>query len=90
LVLTKKIKLLVVKDGDGELIRFLSSHRPEARIIGFSNDALVRQQMNLVRGVTMYPVQKNILAFLKKSKLAQSGDWVVIVEENEVEVEVVK
>lgn len=90
LVLTKKIKLLVVEDGDAELIKFLSAHRPEARIIGFSHDATVRQQMNLVRGVSMFPLQKNSIAFLKKTKLVKSGDWIAMVEENEVEVEVIK
>lgn len=90
LVLTRKIKLLVVEEGGAELIKLLSAHRPEARIIGFSHDATVRQQMNLVRGVLMFPLQKNIMAFLKKMKLAKSGDWIAVVEENEVEVEVVK
>jgi pyruvate kinase len=88
--LTKKIKLLVVEDGSAELIQCISSHRPEVRIIGFSHNALIRQQMNLVRGVTMFPAQKNIMAFLKKTKLAQSGNWIAMVKENEVEIEVVK
>lgn len=87
LALTKKLSCIVVEDDDSELVRLITSHRPEVQIIGFSRDPRVRQQMNLVRGVTMYAPQKNIKQFLRSRKLCNNGKLYASVEADEVEIQ---
>lgn len=81
ILMTKRIKL-VIAEAHPEVIRRVAQHRPDIRIIGFSHDATVRQQMNLVHGVTMYPHQKNITEFLKKEKLVRKGELLLVVEDD--------
>ncbi len=86
LALTKKLACIVVEDDDPELVRLVASHRPEVLIFGFSRDARVCQQLNLVRGVRMYKTPKNVARFLKFRKLVRSGNLYAVVEADEVEV----
>lgn len=86
---TKKIKAIIVHDGDSELIALIAAHRPEVRLIGFSARAQLRRQFNLVRGVTLYPPQKQERAFLQKQGLVKKGDSVLEVERDEIEIETV-
>ncbi|MBI4240026.1 pyruvate kinase [Candidatus Uhrbacteria bacterium] len=82
---TRQIKLVMI-DADADLVRLIASHRPEVRLIGFSNDATLRQQLNIVRGVTMYRVVSNPYQFLKKNTIARRGDMILTVEEDEIEI----
>lgn len=83
---TKKIKLVVVKDDDPELISLISSHRLEVRIIGFSKKPVHRHQLNLVRGVTILPTSSRPLVELMKRGLARKGDMILEVEDDEIEI----
>ncbi|MEK7618738.1 MAG: pyruvate kinase [Patescibacteria group bacterium] len=89
IVMSKKIKLVIV-EGSIELVRMISTHRPEVRVVGFSADAHARQQLNLLYGVTVFAPQKNVFTFLKKSRLARTGDALIFVEDNEIEIEILK
>lgn len=86
IVRTKKIKLILVKDDDPDLIALVSSHRLEVRIIGFSREPIHRHQLNLVRGVTMLPVSSRPLDELMKRGLARKGDMILEVEGDEIEI----
>ncbi len=85
--LTKQIKCIVVKEADETFVRAVASHRPEVRIIAFSTDPSCARKLNLVRGVTTFPSQKNSVAFLKKKKLVKKGDLIAELEPNELELE---
>ncbi|MBI4272429.1 pyruvate kinase [Candidatus Uhrbacteria bacterium] len=85
---TKKLACIVIEDDDSDLVRFITGHRPELQVIGFSRTARVRQQLNLIRGVQMYAPQKNIVRFLKSQKLVRAGDLYAVVEADEVEITV--
>lgn len=87
--LTKQIKLIAVKDDNAALIRSVASHRPEVRIVAFSSDASFARTMNLVRGVKVFPLVKNIHAFFKKMKLVKKGDIIAELETNELELETI-
>lgn len=89
IVLSKKIKLVCVT-GHDRIVRMIARHRPEVRVIGFSSDATLRQQLNLLYGVTMFPPQKNVFSFVKKMRLAKRGDLVLCVEDDELEIEVLR
>jgi len=84
---TKKIKLILVKDDDPGLIRLISGHRLEIRIVGFSRKSLNRHQLNLVRGVTVLPGAAYPIDELKKAGLVRKGDRILAVERNEIEIE---
>ncbi len=84
---SRKIKLVLVKDDDPELIALLSSHRLEVRIIGFSKKPIHRHQLNLVRGVTILPTSPNPYDDLKKRGMVRKGDRVLEVEGDEIEIE---
>lgn len=86
MTLTKKIACIVVEDEDPELITLITSHRPEVPIIGFARDLLTQQQLNLIRGVHMYPPPKNIARFLRAKKIIRSGELYATVEADEVEI----
>ncbi|MEK7649076.1 MAG: pyruvate kinase [Patescibacteria group bacterium] len=85
--LTKQIKLIVIQEDDEAFVRSVASHRPEVRIIAFSNNSVSARKLNLVRGVTVFPQPKNTFAFLKKQKLAKKGDLIAELERNELELE---
>ena len=89
IALSKKIKLVII-EGSIELVGTIARHRPEVRVIGFSNDATTRQQLNLLYGVTVLPPQKNVYSFLKKARYAKTGDALLFVEDNEIEIEILK
>lgn len=84
---TKEMKCIVIEDSDPSLVRSVAAHRPEVRIIAFHPSALYRQQFNLIRAVRAYRPQQNIKRFLLNEKIAQSGDVVLFVEKNELEIE---
>ncbi|MBI4252701.1 pyruvate kinase [Candidatus Uhrbacteria bacterium] len=90
IVRTRKLKALIIKDDDPELIAFVAAHRPEVRIIGFSENEKRRRQLNLLRGVTMYTTQKNRYAFLKKVGIVKNGDRVLELEDDEVDIELIQ
>ncbi|MDP2630032.1 MAG: pyruvate kinase [Candidatus Uhrbacteria bacterium] len=83
---TKKIRLVVVKDDDPELITLVASHRLEIRIIGFSKKPIHRHQLNLVRGVTMLSASSHPLDELIKRGLVRKGDLILEVEGDEIEI----
>lgn len=89
IVRTRKLKALIIEDDDFDLIMFVAVHRPEVRIVGFSRNEQRRRQLNVVRGVTMYPVQKNRRAFLKKMGIVKKGDRILELEDDEVDIETV-
>lgn len=89
IVRTRKLKALIIEDDDIDLITFVAAHRPEMRIIGFSGNEQRRRQFNLTRGVTLYPVQKNRHAFLKKMGIAEKGDRILELEDDEVDIETI-
>lgn len=78
---TKRIKLILA-EAHPLAIRFVASHRPGVRLVGFSHDATVRAQLNLVHGVTMVSHPKNIKNFLKKEKLAKKEELILVVEDD--------
>jgi pyruvate kinase len=86
IALSGKLACIAVEDDDSELVRLVTSFRPELTVYGFSASARVRAQLNLVRGVHMYPPQKNVPRFLKTKKLVRPGDLYAVVEADEVEI----
>ena len=86
IVRSRKLKVIVVAEDDLELIALVAAHRPEVRIIGFSKNEQRRHQGNLYRAVTLYPEQKNRLSFLKKLGIVKTGDRVLELENDEVDI----
>ncbi|MDO8571717.1 MAG: pyruvate kinase [bacterium] len=87
---TKEVRCIVVDDPDPRLVRHIAAHRSELRIVAFHGKAIIRQQLNLVRGVTAYPLKKDVASFLKNEKIANKGDKVLFVESNEIEIETLR
>lgn len=86
---TKEVKCIVIDDSDPALVRNVAAHRSELPIIAFHAKGVIRQQLNLVRGVTAYPPQRDIVSFLKKEKIVHDSDKVLFIESNEIEIETV-
>lgn len=81
-----KFKLILVKDDDPELIALVASHRPEIRIVGCSQKPMTRRQLALLRGVWALPSSARLIDTLKKRGWARTGDRILEVEDNEVEI----
>lgn len=86
IVRTRKLKALIIEDDDVDLITLVAVHRPEVQVVGFSRNEQRRRQLNVVRGVTMYPAQKNRHAFLKKMGIIKKGDRILELEDDEVDI----
>lgn len=87
LVGLKKAKLILGASWSGETARMIAHYRPEAPIvIGSPNERVVRQ-LNLSWGVkpfllkrarTVDELIKDLFSYVKKSKLAKTGDRVIL------------
>lgn len=86
---SKKFKLILVQDDNPELIALIASHRPEIRIAGCSLKPMTRRQLALMRGVWALPSSARLTDVLKKRGWARTGDRILEVEDDEVEIEVI-
>ncbi len=66
----------------------LSSHRPKCPVYAFATEKIVRHQLNLVRGMKAFEIEKKVnindateyaLEVLKQKKLIKKGDKIVFV-----------
>lgn len=82
------IKAIVAATISGFTAKLISHHRPEHRLIVTTNDTKVYNQLSLVWGVEPYLIPKcenfdqlidHAIALVKKEKIADKGDKIVIV-----------
>ncbi len=87
LVLSKKIKAMVVNEDSPELISALVAHRCEVPLLVVTQDARVRSQLSLLRGVHAFRNEKEMVGYAKKQLRLKKGDPILEVEPFELEIE---
>ena len=87
---SQHISAIVVTADEPDLVRIVSSHRPNARIFAFSKSVTRRAQMNVWRGVVSLPWSAKQTEVLKQAKLVKPGEHIITVDSLGVKLERVK
>ena len=87
LILSKKLKAIVVKDDSPELISAVVAHRTETPILVVTQDERLRSQLPLLRGVYAFKSEKEMATYAKKYFRMKKGDPILEVEPFELEIE---